>query len=773
MLVLISGSGTAAASTRPTVMPALRAVPGSTLPALRGAARIAPTAASRPIDVTVSLKPRNASLLAYSARTSSGSEPMTTAQLRSLFAPSHASRATIVAYMRRHGLRLERSGLLTLSFHGSAAAVSNAFHVGLSTYRGADGHVFRAPDAAVRLPAAISPLVSSVTGLDTATKLQSLATGPELTPHTAVPTPSCSGPNHAKSFYGGYLPGDLATAYGHRSLIQSGYDGTGESIALVEFSNFKASDITAFKSCFGLTTPVHTHPINGGSSTMSGAIEANLDIEVAMSNAPGLDSIEVYTAPNSIAQILPMVDQMTSNVGVTNTYIVSDSWGLCEDALPPSFLQAESYQLQLAAAAGISFYAASGDSGSSDCEPLNPKDTNLVVDDPASQPFVTGVGGTALHSADGSDSTAWKHGGGGISRTWSQPSYQSGNPHRSYDNGTKCGNPTGFCRQVPDIALDAQPNTGYIITCTSIASGCPRGIPWFPVGGTSAGAPLMAAITADANRDSLQNGGHRMGFANPLLYSDPSMFWDITQGTNSINGSGLYKAQVGYDPATGLGSPRADLLAAKLLTATPVVPNPDATNLVVTGPTAARTIRYGQRVTLTGTLTDSGDAPIVNRRVYVELREGNTIFWYRTQTDSNGVWSFPFTRQLRRNLSWQAVFPGSDTQQGLTVSGTTIHVIPRLGASASRSRVPRGTSFTFGGKSTPNMHGARVGLQVRRKTSGAWHTVATVAVNKRGGYSRKVHFTTPGNAYLRWSYAGGASHAWMSATSLSKRVAIT
>ena len=138
--------------------------------------------------------------------------------------------------------------------------MSNAFHVGLSTYRGADGHVFRAPDAAVRLPAAISPLVSSVTGLDNATKLQSLATGPELTPHTAVPTPSCSGPNHAKSFYGGYLPGDLATAYHHRSLIEAGNDGSGESIALVEFSNFKAADITSFKSCFGLTTPVHTTP---------------------------------------------------------------------------------------------------------------------------------------------------------------------------------------------------------------------------------------------------------------------------------------------------------------------------------------------------------------------------------------------------------------------------------------------------------------------------------------------------------------------------------
>jgi len=773
LLVLVSASGTAAASTRPPVTPTLRAVPGSALPALRGAARVAPTAAARPIDVTVSLKPRNASLLAYRARTSSGSEPLTTAQLRSLFAPSPADRGAVVAYMRGHGLRLERSGLLTLSFHGSAAAASHAFHVGLSTYRGADGHVFRAPDAAVRLPAAISPLVSSVTGLDTATKLHSLATGPELTPHTTVPTPSCSGPNHAKSLYGGYLPGDLATAYGHRNLIQNGYDGTNESIALVEFSNFKASDISSFKSCFGLTTPVHNRPINGGSTTMSGAIEAELDIEVALSNAPGLKSVEVYTAPNSIAQILPMVDTMVSTAASTDTYIVSDSWGLCEDFLPPSFLQAESDELQLAAAAGLSFYAASGDSGSSDCKSVQPTDTSLVVDDPASQPFVTGVGGTTLHSADGADSTAWKHGGGGISRNWSQPSYQSSNPHRSYDNGAKCGNPAGFCRQVPDIALDANPNTGYIIECTSTASGCPSGIPWFPIGGTSAGAPLMAAITADANTSSRSHGGQRMGFANPFLYSNPSMFWDITVGNNSINGSGLYKAAVGYDPATGLGSPNADTLANTLAAFTPAPVNPDETNLVVTSPTATRTIKYGQEVTLAGTLTDSTDTPIVNRRVYVELREGNRIYWYRDQTDSSGVWSFALTSQLRRNLTWQAVFPGSDTQQGLTVAGTTIHVIPRLGSKASRSSVPRGTSFTFGGKSTPNMHGARVRLQVRRKTSAAWRTIATVAVNRHGGYSRKLHFTTPGNAYLRWSYAGGASHAWMSATSRSRRVAIT
>jgi hypothetical protein len=251
------------------------------------------------------------------------------------------------------------------------------------------------------------------------------------------------------------------------------------------------------------------------------------------------------------------------------------------------------------------------------------------------------------------------------------------------------------------------------------------------------------------------------------------MFWDVTVGNNSINGSGLYQARVHYDPATGLGSPKADALAAALATFAPVAVSPDATNLNVTAPTTTRTVKYGRQVTLAGTLTDSSDTPIANRRVYVELREGNSIFWYRDQTDSSGVWSFALTKQLRRNLSWQAIFPGSDTQQGLTVAGTTIHVIPRLGSKASRTSVPRGTSFTFGGESAPNMHGARVRLQVRRKTSGAWRTIATVAVNRHGGYSRKIHFTTPGAAYLRWSYAGGGSHAWMSATSRSRRVAIT
>ena len=770
-LLLALVSGTAAASGGPA-SPTLRAVSGSAAPAIRGAARVAPAPAGQPVDVTVSLKPRHAKLLAYTASTTTASHPMSAAQLHSLFAPSAHSRAAVVSYMRSAGFSLQHSGMLTLGFRGSTAAAQHAFHVGLSTYSSARSGLFRAPDGPVQLPAGIASVVSSVSGLDTATKLHNLASRPRLTGHTV--TPSCSGPGNAQASYGGYLPSDLAQAYGHGNLIQGGSNGHGESIALVELSNYKHSDIDSFKSCFGLTTPVHNHNVRGGTSSQGGAIEVELDIEVAMSNAPGLDSVEVYMGKNSLANVLPMIEQMTTNASATHTYIVSDSWGVCEDFLPPSFMVAESTELQLAAAAGISFYVASGDSGSSSCEAVSPSYTRLVADDPASQPFVTGVGGTTMHSPNGANSTAWKFGGGGISHIWPQPAYQSGNPVRTYDNGNACGNPSGFCRQVPDIALDAAPKTGYIIKCT--ASGCPRGVPWFPVGGTSAGAPLMAAITADSNSYSLTHGGQRLGFANPLLYSagTANRFWDITQGRNSVNGSGLYQAAAGYDPATGLGSPQAGTLATDLAAFTAPPISQDASQLAITAPEDARTVHYGQSVTLIGTLTRSdGTTPIVNRQVDLELIEGNLIYLYVDRTDSHGVWRVKLSKGLRRNLTWQAVFPGSDTETGALASGHAIRVVPRLTAHSLPRRATRGTHFTVKGKSGPNMHGARVLLQGRRSKHSAWRTIGSVGVNRSGGYGGKLTISTPGALYLRWRYKGGKSHPWMSAISPVRHTTIT
>jgi kumamolisin len=769
--LLVAGQAGASAAPRARLV----RIHGSALPALRSSARVAVTPSSQPVHATVTLEPRNAGLLHETAERHG--RPLTYAQLRARFAPSAATRAAVVRYMRSQGLALESQGLLSMTFGGTAAQASRAFHVGLSTYRSPRGRLFRAPDGAASLPASIASSVAAVTGLDTQLRLRPAVKVPKLPPAAAgnvalqpfgtLANP-CAGAKKGQHNWGGYLPAQLAQAYHHQTLIDSGADGHGESIAFVELSNYKHSDVGTFRSCFGLSTPVVNHAVAGGTGDTSDAIEVELDIEVAMAAAPGLDSMHVYMAPNNLGNLLPMIEQMVADQETTGVHIISDSWGLCEDLLPPSFVQAESVDLELAAASGMSFYAASGDSGSSGCRDVLQGYTAHVVDDPASQPFVTSVGGTVLHSVDGADSTTWRDGGGGVSRLWAQPSYQAGNPLSPYDRGSKCGNPDGFCRQVPDVAMNASLANGYVMFCSSRY--CPPDA-WFAAGGTSAGAPLMAGITADVNSGS-SNG--RVGFANPLLYQKHgSMFWDITSGTNSTDGTGLYPAEVGYDLATGLGSVQADSFATALSTFVPSAITQDQTQLAITAPLTARTIHYGAQVTFRGTLLDQASAPIAHRRVYVELREGPWIFLYQAQTDGNGVWQIALSKALQRNLTWRAIFTGTDTEQGRKVAGHAVYVIPRLRSRSSVSSAPRGTRFAFRGSSNPNMRHAVMRLQARRSTHARWRTIALVTVPGSGRFSRTVSFATPGNAYLRWSYRGGKTHAWMSAISPTRRVRIS
>jgi hypothetical protein len=300
---------------------------------------------------------------------------------------------------------------------------------------------------------------------------------------------------------------------------------------------------------------------------------------------------------------------------------------------------------------------------------------------------------------------------------------------------------------------------------------------WFTVGGTSGSAPLMAAITADANSYSKLNGGGRMGFANPFLYdtytNTPSDFRDVTSGNNNIySTNGKYAAKVGFDLATGMGSPDAMALATALTAYTPGAVASDASAITVTAPTAAKTIPFGRAVTFHGTLTDSSLAPIANRRVYVELKEGGYLYVYVTRTDGSGVWSITLSKALRRNLTWSVNFPGSDTEQPDKAVGGPIRVIPHIGSAVSASNVRRGTAFTFHGTSAPNMHGVRLQLQERRSPGASWRTLKLVAVAKNGTYSVGITVSSPGPLYLRWRYAGGITKAWMPAVSPVRRVNI-
>ena len=149
----------------------------------------------------------------------------------------------------------------------------------------------------------------------------------------------------------------------------------------------------------------------------------------------------------------------------------------------------------------------------------------MDTDATASSPFATGVGGTHLTPGGGTKERVWKGAGGGDLRRLAEAGLAARG--RRLD-GTACGATPGFCRQVPDISLDADPNTGYVIYCT--AGPC-HNSKWSQWGGTSAAAPLVAGITADMNEYSLANGGQRLGFANPFLYArSAGHFYDVTRG---------------------------------------------------------------------------------------------------------------------------------------------------------------------------------------------------------------------------------------------------
>jgi kumamolisin len=204
----------------------------------------------------------------------------------------------------------------------------------------------------------------------------------------------------------------------------------------------------------------------------------------------------------------------------------------------------------------MAFFAASGDAGAYECQ-----DSKLAVDSPASDPNVTGVGGTTLQMQDaqyGSES-AWSnpqdnlHGpkgagtGGGISNTYKQPFWQKGpGVQNRYSNGN---------REVPDVAANADPATGYAVYCTVRNAGCPAA-GWVRMGGTSAATPLWAASVALMNQYLAREGKPALGMINPALYglfNAPQAFpayHSVTTGDNLF-----YPATPGYNMATGLGTP--------------------------------------------------------------------------------------------------------------------------------------------------------------------------------------------------------------------------
>ena len=340
-----------------------------------------------------------------------------------------------------------------------------------------------------------------------------------------------------------FNPPQVAKLYSY----PTGVTGEGQTIGILELGGgYNASDLSAYFSKLGIHEPQVTAisvdgAVNSPGNPNGADGEVALDIEVAGSIAPGAH-IAVYFTTNTNRGFHDALTTALHDTANGPPSVISISWGSPESNYTAQALTAFDEACQSAAALGISITVASGDNGSTDGA------TGNNVDFPASSPHVLGCGGTELiASRDAiSKEVVWNDQpqggatGGGVSAHFTKPSYQD-NAKVPKPATTKGG------RGVPDVAGDASPETGYNVSFDGQNE---------VVGGTSAVAPLWAALIALLN----QQRGSNLGFINPTIYQNAENgFNDITQGNN-----GAWSSGPGWDPCTGLGSPNGAQLVTYL-----------------------------------------------------------------------------------------------------------------------------------------------------------------------------------------------------------------
>ena len=379
-----------------------------------------------------------------------------------------------------------------------------------------------------------------------------------------------------------YDPYQMRHAYNIDTLISDGFDGHGRTIVVVDA--FQAptlvGDLNFFNSFYGLPslnglggpadpslgTFTQVAPDGLGPPNSGWAQEITLDVEWAHAIAPGANITLVLAKSNSDVDILSATQYAVDHdLGD----VITQSFGENESCMDPALVAQQHQMFADATMKGITIFASSGDDGAaqSNCDGTA---AVKAVSSPASDPLVTAVGGTELHAARyclavlGCDPTAnpdpgtyegeivWNEAGigatgGGFSVVFDEPSYQEGTIH----GGKQLG--------VPDVSYDAAVLHGVLVR---------YGGGWYLFGGTSAGSPQWAAILGIAD----QRAGYNLGFINRALYHIgqarshyAASFFDVTSGNNSLPGVQGFMAGPGWDPTTGLGSPKTGQLVDDLI----------------------------------------------------------------------------------------------------------------------------------------------------------------------------------------------------------------
>ncbi|MGO9298348.1 MAG: protease pro-enzyme activation domain-containing protein [Streptosporangiaceae bacterium] len=603
------------------------------------------------MSVEVALAPRHAAQLnrelraVYTRGSAQYHHWLAKGQFDARYAPSGAK---VAAYLRASGLTVTSSSSpFLVRATGSSAKVAAAFRTSFATFRSAAGERYFANASAVRMPRALASGVIGVIGLNNMVREHNSVQRPTGARSTtsAAATKKCETPyvtrkqlfdavNKGIGFPYGYgggpgcsglTPSQTNSLYGAPNAGRRG-KGAGVSLAVFELSAYQASDIRTWAHEFygpSYSPPLVNKIVDGGplhpicpagdtcppsANGYAGDIEVDADIETQLAMSPDAAHIIVYNAPNDETGQTEL-DEYTRIADDDAAAVVSSSWASCENVLTGAYVQTENVVFEEMALQGQSVFSSAGDTGAFEC--LRSNGTTLPnVLDPASQPWVTSVGGTSFagfnpgatkHPAyPRGTETVWNvdnlcntkaneggtakkplsgyfwcaetgAGGGGNSQYWGRPWYQHGrginNRYTTHGNGTtQCalaakGTP---CREEPDVSANADEYTPYAEYCTGSSatpySVCatintkPHG--WFGIGGTSLSSPLWSGIIAD--RDSYMGG--RTGNINPMVYAlyrqNPGRYFHDIVATRQSTNNGLFPSVPGFDLATGIGTPK-------------------------------------------------------------------------------------------------------------------------------------------------------------------------------------------------------------------------
>jgi kumamolisin len=452
---------------------------------------------------------------------------------------------TLIGWAQRHHLGVQwQSGADWAYIDGRPADIGSALHVAIHDYRSRSGQIFY---AAAQQPSIPSPLRDEVSELGSILGYQLMHRAKPSTIPVDVPR-------------GGLIPPALLRTYNAEPLARSRFTGKGQTVVFFEIDGYKQADLDRWADKLG--SPRFTPELIGG---QPGKVlgETEMDLEVVHAIVPDARLVVVNalafggsTSYAQAGQMYQLADrQFPGAVWSTSLGIGCDRMARAADLAPVESA------VQIAESHGTSAFMSSGDSAGLECAEFNgdwstpPGENDQGINAVGSVPAMTDVGGTTLSTdargvwvseATWFDSPMSQGTGGGVSRLFSRPPWQS-TVSSAWDTTH---------RLTPDVAADADPYSGVSILIDG---------QWMAGGGTSQAAPIWAALTVLVNQYLSANGGHPVGNINPVLYQVAASgarpaFHDIVAGGNAV-----HIAVPGYDLVTGLGTPDADNLAHDIL----------------------------------------------------------------------------------------------------------------------------------------------------------------------------------------------------------------